>query len=172
MKAITLIIPLMLIRFGLLGMLNKDALRRAALFAPLEYNERKAFITYQISNIILILYPFALIIHTGTWLFPAGLFIYGAGICVLIASTVSFAKPEQSGINRSGIYKFSRNPMYMGYFIYFLGCVMLTHSLLLLAALVIFQVSAHWIILSEERWCSNQFGIEYDRYMKTVRRYF
>jgi protein-S-isoprenylcysteine O-methyltransferase Ste14 len=36
---------------------------------------------------------------------------------------------------------------------------------------LVFQISSHWIILSEERWCVKQFGDEYIDYMKRVRRY-
>lgn len=170
-NAFLLMIPLFLIRFGLLGLTNREALRRAAYFAPTEGNEKKVLVIYQISNMFIISYPFVLKIQTEAPLFIVALFVYVAGNCVLVASTVSFAKPKQSGINLSGIYKISRNPMYMGYLIYFLGCVMLTHSLLLLASLIVFQVSAHWIILSEKRWCINKFGSEYTHYMKRVRRY-
>jgi len=76
-----------------------------------------------------------------------------------------------NGINLNGLYRVSRNPMYIAYFIYFLGCALLTHSLILLALLIGFQVSAHWIILSEERWCIKKFGEEYIKYMNKVRRY-
>ncbi len=75
------------------------------------------------------------------------------------------------GINLNGLYRVSRNPMYIAYFIYFLGCALLTHSLILLALLICFQVSAHWIILSEEKWCIKKFGEEYIKYMNKVRRY-
>lgn len=171
MNAFLLMIPLFLIRFGLLRLLNKEGLRRAAFFAPIEGNGKKALIYYQISNIFILLYPLALKINTDSFLFIGALFVYVLGIGALTASTVSFANPKQNGINISGIYKFSRNPMYMAYFIYFLGCVMLTHSLLLLIALLIFGISTHWIILSEERWCINKFGSEYIGYMQKVRRY-
>lgn len=68
-------------------------------------------------------------------------------------------------------YRISRNPMYVACFIYFLGCVLLTQSLILLAILIVFQISAHWIIRSEERWCIKKFGEEYKSYMSEVRRY-
>jgi protein-S-isoprenylcysteine O-methyltransferase Ste14 len=86
-------------------------------------------------------------------------------------SVSNFAKPAKNGINLKGLYRISRNPMYLAYFIYFLGCVLLTRSLVLLALLIVFQISAHWIILSEERWCIEKFGEEYLNYMKKVRRY-
>ena len=171
MNAFLLIIPLFLIRFGLLKMINKDALSRAAFFAPLEGKEKVACLFYQLSNAFIILYAFFLKIQTKPPLFFIALFIYILGINVLIIAIVNFAKPEQIGINTNGIYKISRNPMYIGYFIYFSSCVLLTHSMLLLISLLVFQISAHWIILSEERWCINKFGTEYINYMNKVNRY-
>jgi protein-S-isoprenylcysteine O-methyltransferase Ste14 len=97
--------------------------------------------------------------------------IYGLGVLLCLASVLNFAKPAESGINLKGLYRVSRNPMYVAYFIYFLGCVLLTQSLILLAILLVFQISAHWIILSEERWCVKKFGKEYINYMNKVRRY-
>ncbi len=171
MNAFLLIIPIFLIRFGLLKMINKNALRRAAFFAPLEGREKAAYLFYQFSNTFIILYSIFLKIQSNPPLFFIALFIYILGISVLIIATVDFAKPEQSGINTNGIYKISRNPMYIGYFIYFSGCVLLTHSILLLISLLVFQISAHWIILSEERWCVSKFGTEYLNYMNKVKRY-
>ncbi|WP_313584023.1 methyltransferase family protein [Lacrimispora sp.] len=171
MNAFLLIIPIFLIRFGLLKMINKDALSRAAFFAPLEGSEKAAYLFYQFSNAFIILYSPFLRIQTKPPLFFIALFIYLLGISVLIIATVNFAKPGQSGINTNGIYKISRNPMYIGYFIYFSSCVLLTHSILLLISLLVFQISAHWIILSEERWCINKFGKEYVNYMSKVKRY-
>lgn len=171
MNGFLLIIPLFFIRFGLLKMINKNALSRAAFFAPLEGKEKVAYLFYQLSNTFIILYPLFLKIQIKPPLFFIALFIYILGIIVLIIATVNFAKPEQSGINTNGIYKISRNPMYIGYFLYFSGCVLLTYSMLLLIFLLIFQISAHWIILSEERWCINKFGTKYIDYMNKVNRY-
>lgn len=171
MNAIVLMIPLFLIRFGLLGLINKKALSRAAFFAPLEENEKVFYLIYQISNVIIILLPLFLKIHTKSPLFMIALFVYALGVVILFVSTINFAKPSQSGVNINGIYKVSRNPMYMGYFLYFLGCALWTRSLLLLLFLIVFIISSHWIILAEERWCIREFGEEYVGYMKRVRRY-
>lgn len=171
MTAFVLMIPLFLIRFGLLGILNKAALSRAAFFAPLKGAEKSAYLFYQASNAFIILYPFFLKIQTKPSLFLIGLCAYALGTGILAVSTIDFAKPEQSGINRNGIYRLSRNPMYLGYFVYFLGCVLLTRSIVLLLALLVFQISAHWIILAEERWCVDTFGNAYIDYMNKVRRY-
>lgn len=171
MNAIFLMLPLFLIRFAILGILNKTALQRAAFFAPLIGKEKLAFVFYQLSNIFIVLYPLFLSVQTKAPIFIIGLCVYLLGIGVLLVSTIFFAKPEQNGININGIYRLSRNPMYMGYFLYFGGSVLLAPSLLLFLALIIFILSSHWIILSEERWCLKQFGDEYVKYMHKVRRY-
>jgi protein-S-isoprenylcysteine O-methyltransferase Ste14 len=171
MKAFWLLIPLLVIRFGLLAMLDKGALKRAAHFPPMVGKEKGAYAVYQLANLFLFVYLFFLEIETGGPLFGIGMAIYGLGIIICTVSTFNFAKPGSNGINQNGLYRISRNPMYIGYFVYFLGCVLLTQSMALLIALIAFQISAHWIILSEERWCAKEFGEEYSSYMKKVQRY-
>ena len=117
MKAWILMIPLFLLRFGLIGVFSKEALKRAAHFAPIEGKEKIAMVLYQLSNIFIIIYPLFLKIKREAPLFFVALAVYALGILVLAFSAVSFAKPNESGINTKGIYSISRNPMYMGYFI-------------------------------------------------------
>ena len=159
------------LKFGLLSILSKEGLKRAAFFAPLIGKERAAYWFYQISTILIFVYLYFLKITTDLHWFYAGLATYVLGILLCLASASNFAKPAENGINLNGLYRISRNPMYVAYFVYFLGCVLLTQSLLLLAILMVFQISAHWIILSEERWCIKTFGEEYRNYMNEVRRY-
>lgn len=166
-----LLVPFILIRFGLLSILNKEALKQAAFFAPLVGGEKTAYYFYQLASIFFFIYPCFLKITADGYLSSVSFAVYVLGAVLCFASVLSFAKPEESGINLKGVYKFSRNPMYVAYFVYFLGCVLLTRSFLLLAILFVFQISGHWIILSEERWCINRFGQEYKNYMQKVRRY-
>lgn len=171
MNAFLTVIPIIFIRYGLLNAINKDAPKRAGLFAPLLGKEKIAFWVYQISTAIILIYLLLLKIRTDSnWFYP-GLIIYSLGIVLYAVSIVNYAKPKMNGININGLYRISRNPMYIAYFIYFLGCVFLTQSWILLALLIIFQISTHWIILSEERWCIKKFGEEYIKYMNKVRRY-
>ncbi len=151
--------------------MDRRALKRAALFAPLLGKEKVAYWFYQISNIAFFIYLCFLKITTDPFWLYTGLAIYGLGILLCIGSIINFAKPKENGINVTGLYRISRNPMYLAYFVYYLGCVLLTRSLILFAILFVFQISAHWIILSEERWCIEKFGEQYINYMHKVRRY-
>ena len=172
MNAAFLLLPFLLIRFLLLGLCNRQALASAAFFAPLAGAEKAAYWVYQLATLLLFVGPFFLTVQTGGGWFVPGLAVLGVGAALCAAAVVDFAKPTENGFHQNGLYRFSRNPMYVGYFFYFLGCVLLTRSPLLLAALVAFQVAAHWIILSEERWCAAQFGQQYAAYKAQVRRYF
>lgn len=167
-----LLLPFLFIRFGLLTLLGKDAVARAAYFAPLIGKEKAAYWIYQAANAAIFLYLFFLKIKAAPApLFYAGAAVYAAGLILLAVSIVNFAAPSESGINQNGLYRLSRNPMYVAYFIFFLGCALLTQSWLLLGFVIIFQGSSHFIIRSEERWCLAQFGDAYRQYMKKVRRY-
>lgn len=167
-----LLIPFFLIRFGLLSRLDQSALGRAAHFAPMEGGAKAAYWLYQLSNAVILLYPLFLNLRfTPNGLFFAGVFVYLAGNVLLIVSMVNFASPSASGIHTGGLYRISRNPMYVAYFVYFMGCALLTQSRVLLGAVLVFQVAAHWIILAEEAWCLKEFGEAYRTYMKKTRRY-
>lgn len=172
MTSALLLIPFFLIRFGLMSALNREAVARAAYFAPLSGRERPAYWVYQVSNGAILIFLLCLRVRTA----PSALFFAGAALCLaglalLAASVADFCAPSESGMHVNGLYRFSRNPMYLAYFVYFLGCALLTQSAALLALVAAFQVSAHWIIRSEERWCVRQFGEAYVQYMGRVRRY-
>lgn len=172
MKGFLLLIPFLLIRFLLLSVLNKEALPRAAYFAPMQGKERLAYYIYQASNIgLFLLLAFLRIKADLSLWFYAGLACYLLGLCLCAATVVCFSSPDDAGMNRNGVYRFSRNPMYLAYFICFSGMALLTQSFVLLILVAIFQVSSHWIILAEERWCLARFGAAYKQYMKEVRRY-
>lgn len=170
MNAFWALIPVILVRYVLLGLLNKEALKRAAFFPERHGSEKAAYWLYQAATAVLLLYPIWLTIQPGQLYFYLGLLLYGGGLAIFAASAWAFARTGK-GFTAEGLYRISRNPMYIGYFLYFLGCAIMTRSLILLATVIVFQISAHWIIRSEERWCIREFGEKYEAYMKKVRRY-
>ena len=172
MNGFFLIIPFILIRFGLLARFSSEAVKRAAHFAPLSGNEVFAYWVYQISNAAIFVYLcFLRVKPEVSWQFFSGAAVDLLGLALCAATIKDFASPSEGGINQNGLYRFSRNPMYLSYFLYFIGCVILTRSVILCGIVDVFQIASHWIILSEERWCMDTFGDAYRQYMKTVRRY-
>ncbi len=172
MNGFLLFVPFLLIRFGLLSALNKRAVKRAAHFAPMRKDERWVYWMYQISNVALFVCLFFLKIEVDiSWLFYTGAVVYLLGLVYCTASIVNFAAPSKEGLNTSGLYRISRNPMYVSYFMIFAGCALLTQSLILGGIVIVFIFSSHGIILAEERWCIERFGEAYRKYMERVRRY-
>ena len=172
MSAALLLTPFLLIRFGLLAVLGKGALKRAAYFAPMQGREKIEYWVYQILNVLIFVYLFSHKIKTAPApVFYGGIILYIAGMILLILSVLGFAAVSENCMNKSGIYKISRNPMYLSYYIFFVGCAFLTQSGVLFSLVQVFQISTHTIILAEERWCIEQFGEEYLQYMSKVRRY-
>ncbi len=172
MNGFILLVPFFLIRFGLLWFRDKESVLRAAHFAPMVGNERAAYWLYQISNTAIVVYLCFLKVRINfSGLFLAGVVCYLLGLILCAVSIISFSSPSAQGLNTKGIYRFSRHPMYMSYFICFTGCALLTESWILGGIILVFQISSHWIILAEERECEKQFGEDYSRYKKEVRRY-
>lgn len=172
MNGILLLLPFFFIRFGLLSKLDKQAVQRAAHFAPMSKQEKPAYWIYQISNVGIIIYMCFLSIKFDTsWQSWIGGIVTILGLMLLAIAVIDFARPVVDGLHTNGSYRFSRNPMYVAYFVYFCGCALWTGSLLLFLFVLIFQCSAHWIILAEERWCIQRFGETYRMYQKKVRRY-
>lgn len=171
MTGFILLLPFSAVRFVWMGTLSRQALRRAARYAPL-CGKKTAGCIYRLSNAGILLYPMFLTIHAdGSGWFAAGVVGYLAGLALCTAAVVHFSAPDRQGLNTNGIYGLSRNPMYLGYFVCFTGIALQTQSAILFGMILLFQISAHRIILSEERWCTERFGTAYREYMQRVRRY-
>jgi protein-S-isoprenylcysteine O-methyltransferase Ste14 len=108
--------------------------------------------------------------------------IAAIGIVVVISGTIAFhqaettinpMKPEStSSLVSSGIYRFTRNPMYMGLLLVTIAwAVFLSSPLTLLGSLVFFVYISHFQILPEERVLLGIFGDEYSTYQTKVRRW-
>lgn len=173
MNGFLLLVPFLIIRFVLLSSLSRQAVGRAAHFAPVRGAGKAAYYIYQLSTAGIFLLPIFLKIAADfSWKFYLGLICYVCGLILCAAAIISFSAPDDRGMNSGGLYRFSRNPMYIAYFVCFAGVALLTQSLALFGTVLVFQVSAHWIILAEERWCIETFGSAYRQYMERVGRYF
>jgi protein-S-isoprenylcysteine O-methyltransferase Ste14 len=70
-----------------------------------------------------------------------------------------------------GIYKYSRNPQYLGDILIFIGIIIISNSLL---TLITGFLGILWNFLTpftEEPWLKKQFQEVYDEYCKKVRRF-
>lgn len=86
-------------------------------------------------------------------------------------TSVNPSRPT-TAIATSGPYRFSRNPLYVGLTIAFLGLTLLCNTwwgvLLLVPVLVVVH---NGVVLREERYLEEKFGETYRQYRAKVRRY-
>lgn len=105
----------------------------------------------------------------------AGLLIVLAGVLEFrrARTTVHPQKPEaSSSIVRSGIYRYSRNPMYLGFALILAAWALaLASPLALLGVLIFVLYMNRFQIAPEERALEALFGEAFDRYRARVRRW-
>lgn len=165
-----LMIPMLALRYGLPAMIRKSALPELEYFPPVRGRERPALKTYFITTTFLIFSPLLSKIRWDTAPAIVGILVYGLGLSLMILALVGYS--QTPGLKIDGIYRFSRNPMCLGYFLIFFGASLLIGSWFHLITVVLYQIAVHFLILSEERWCLEQFGEPYKNYLLRVRRYF
>ena len=82
-----------------------------------------------------------------------------------------FDENQDTRLVTAGVYRFSRNPAFVGFDLLYIGCAMMFPNVVNIAFAVIAVVSFHIQILGEENFLSRQFGKEYEDYRSGVRRY-
>lgn len=79
---------------------------------------------------------------------------------------------DASSVVTSGVYRVSRNPMYVGFLLLLIGwAIWLSHPLPFFLLPVFVLYMNRFQILPEERALSAKFGKAYDSYQQGVRRW-
>jgi protein-S-isoprenylcysteine O-methyltransferase Ste14 len=109
-----------------------------------------------------------------------GLGFIVAGAALSMAATGRFRRAHNdvrpwkstTSIVDTGIYGFTRNPMYLGMLLVFLGLMAAMSSLgALLLALPVMVIIRTQVIAREEAYLTAKFGAEYTAYLARVRRW-
>ena len=111
-----------------------------------------------------------------------GLFIFAVGLIVVLICVASFAIRGKGTLSPadptkklviSGLYRFSRNPMYIGVTMMLIGQSIFFQSYAIaIYSLVIFIAFYSFIVFFEEPRLQDAFGSEYNEYVKKVPRWF
>ena len=104
----------------------------------------------------------------------AGWLLLGAGVAIsawAVRSVSDVDLEQPSTLLSSGPYAISRNPMYVGWTLLYLGGALITRNAWMVASLPLVGGIIHREVLREEHALEGAFGEEYFRYRKMVRRY-
>ena len=114
---------------------------------------------------------------------PLSLILFGAGGFILLLAilkfrdkktTVSPVNPHNSNqLVTEGVYKYTRNPMYLGFLIWLLSLgTILGNPASLIILLIFVKYMNTFQIIPEERILFDKFGEDYLLYKKSVPRWF
>ncbi len=111
----------------------------------------------------------------------SGMLLIGAGACILLWCIYAFATQGKGTLSPvdparrlvvSGLYRYVRNPMYLGVTTVLLGETLLFESMPLLGYTgLVFLLFNLFIRLYEEPYLRRQFGEGYERYCEKVGRW-
>lgn len=111
--------------------------------------------------------------NLGLLLVALGVALTAWGMLTFVAaSTAIIPMRGASRLVDHGPYRFSRNPMYTGFTLIYLGAAAMMYSAWPLLALpIVLALLVRLVIAREERYLQNAFGADYSDYRARVRRW-
>jgi len=116
-------------------------------------------------------YSIFLPLKLGTFWFYAGLPIYLLGVIIETIAILNFVTTPLDKPVTKGVYHISRNPMYLGMFLIFIGTGIACVSWVFLLLTMVLIMLMHISVVSEERWCLEKYGNAYYEYMNRIPRW-
>jgi len=112
------------------------------------------------------------------WVGWAAIGFWVCGFVLLLAGRLTMgdsfrigSPQETTGLRVDGLFKASRNPMYLGVFATLLAATLYTLNPLVLLVAIFIGAVHHRIVLAEEAYMREAFGGEYAEYCRRVPRY-
>ena len=119
---------------------------------------------------------FVLIIFTplkiGSAIFVLGIIVYMLGLTGFVIALFNFKNVPSDHPSTSGLYRISRHPQQLMFFITFIGMCLAIGSWIALFIQLLSSIFLHTRILAEEKACLARYDESYQSYMKSVPRYF
>jgi protein-S-isoprenylcysteine O-methyltransferase Ste14 len=114
-----------------------------------------------------------------SWTIIGGWLLIVAGAAIIVAGRAAYASVKrvygmkEDKLIEHGVYRWSRNPQYFGYWIMFIGAAIAGASVWTLVLAILFAVFVHlYIVLVEEPHLSIIFPDAYRAYCDRVSRYW
>jgi len=132
---------------------------------PLNETEKKLDRISFLIFVAFIIYSFFLPLKLGTAWFYVGLLVYLFGMIFTIVAGINLVYTPLDRPATKGLYRISRNPIYLGTDLIFTGIGIACASWLVLLLIAISLVLQDILIAPEERWCLEKYGDAYREYM-------
>jgi protein-S-isoprenylcysteine O-methyltransferase Ste14 len=164
------ILPFLLITYGIsfAFVSKKSALWSWPKYSP---QQRLLLVFFMVVSLASWIYSIFLPLELGTVWFYAGLPVFLIGMLFATLATLTFARTSADRPNTTGVYRISRNPMYLGILLAYIGIGLVAASWLYLLLAVLYMISQIILLVPpEESFCLDKFGDEYREYMRRTPR--
>jgi len=101
------------------------------------------------------------------WLY-SGLVVFLFGMVFTIVTVLNFASSPKDEVITRGLYRFSRNPMYIGLLLLQTGVGIACASWLYLLLTLVLMIMLNAVLPSEERYCLYRYGDDYQKYKNST----
>jgi protein-S-isoprenylcysteine O-methyltransferase Ste14 len=108
----------------------------------------------------------------GSPIFWIGMGIYVVGYAVIFTALFDYRSTSVGEPVECGIYRYSRNPQWIGLLLIFVGTGVMTGFGLVVIFMLLVTIFYHFRIKGEERACLAKYGEAYQRHLDEVPRYF
>jgi protein-S-isoprenylcysteine O-methyltransferase Ste14 len=152
-------------------LIDKEVMKKLGADRPLSDNEKKLLNIYSLLFFAIVVYSVFVPLELGTVWFYVGFLIYLLGVIIETVALMNFFTTAVDKPVNKGIYRFSRNPMYFGMFLIFLGTSIACVSLIFLILTAIFTILSHVVVVYEERFCTQKYGNAYRDYLNRIPRW-
>ena len=102
----------------------------------------------------------------GTIWFYTGLIVYLVGIVFITITMINFATTPMDKPVTKGLYRYSRNPMFIGFFLVYFSIAIACISWLYMLLTILFILIVNYVSPLEEAITLGHYGKAYKEYMK------
>ena len=121
--------------------------------------------------VILFIYSIFLPLPLGTPLLYAGIALFAVGLIIFEIVKIPWTKTAIDEPITTGLYRYSRHPIYIGVFVQYIGIGIASASGLFLLLTIISIALSILVAPAEERFCCEKYGDAYREYMKRTPRW-
>jgi protein-S-isoprenylcysteine O-methyltransferase Ste14 len=118
--------------------------------------------------VVSFVYAVFLPLRLGTAWLISGLLFYLFGMVLTIVAVLNFATSPKNKVITKGLYRFSRNPMYVGLILLQIGLGIACASWLYLLLTVVLMILLNANSPAEERYCLYRYRDDYRKYMNST----
>jgi len=165
-----LMLPLVLIPL-IMAPIKKGLFKKTESTASLSKTEKRLFVFSKVFLALSFLYSIFLPLKLGTLWFYVGLPISLLGIAMYIVVSVNIANTPVGEPVTTGLYRYSRHPMYVASFPVLVGAGIASASWLFLLLAILVTVTHFMNGIFEERLCLAAYGSVYQKYLNRTPRW-